>query len=93
MAAPTEEKRQNNDNNNQSKFAIRKIGTLEICPLINGLWQVGNGSLNKNVSLQELSNEMISYSSVGLTTWDGADHYGPAEDIMGLHKQHLSKKK
>ena len=80
---------------NEQSYEIptRKVGTLNIVPLINGLWQVGNGSLHKNVSLQRLTDAMVRYSSIGLTAWDGADIYGPAECIMGLHKERMSATK
>lgn len=26
---------------------------------------------------------MVDYSDAGFTTWDLADHYGPAEDFIG----------
>lgn len=82
-----EEKKQQNENDVKNKLTTRKLGTLDICPLVNGLWQIANGSLNKKVSKEQLVNAMMNYSNSGLNTWDGADIYGQSETIMGIHKE------
>jgi aryl-alcohol dehydrogenase-like predicted oxidoreductase len=52
---------------------------LEICRILNGMWQVsgahGYAEPERRVS------EMFKYHEAGFTTWDLADHYGPAEDL------------
>lgn len=54
---------------------------LEIRRIINGMWQVsGNhGPIDSN----KASRAMFKYFDAGLTTFDMADIYGPAEEIFG----------
>ncbi len=58
---------------------------LRICRLLNGMWQVsgGHGHIDRDAALQN----MHEYHADGLTTWDLADHYGPAEDFIGAFGQ------
>src|ERR1051326_1286795 len=60
---------------------------LSICPLLNGMWQVsgGHGSIDGDAAVEA----MLSYHDSGLTTWDLADHYGPAEDFIGEFRKRL----
>uniref|UniRef100_H3D391 NADP-dependent oxidoreductase domain-containing protein n=2 Tax=Tetraodon nigroviridis TaxID=99883 RepID=H3D391_TETNG len=61
---------------------VRLSGGLEICRILNGMWQVsGNhGAVDKTTAVAE----MQAYVDAGLTTFDMADIYGPAEEIFGL---------
>lgn len=54
---------------------------LTICRLLNGLWQVSgaHGRIDPTAALSS----MFDYMDAGFTTWDLADHYGPAEDFIG----------
>jgi aryl-alcohol dehydrogenase-like predicted oxidoreductase len=54
---------------------------LEICRILNGMWQVsgGHGRIDRSRAVEE----MFCYQDAGFTTWDLADHYGPAEDLIG----------
>ena len=54
---------------------------LTICRLLNGMWQVSgaHGYIEPAGAIAE----MFEYHDAGLTTWDLADHYGPAEDFIG----------
>ncbi len=54
---------------------------LSICRILNGLWQVSgaHGAINPARAVAE----MFKYHEAGFTTWDLADHYGPAEDFIG----------
>lgn len=54
---------------------------LRICRLLNGLWQVSgaHGRIEPKTAIRE----MFAYVDAGFTTWDLADHYGPAEDFVG----------
>ena len=58
-----------------------------ICRILNGLWQVagGYGRVNTKAAVQEMSD----YHDAGFTTWDLADHYGPAEDFIGEFRSQL----
>jgi aryl-alcohol dehydrogenase-like predicted oxidoreductase len=33
---------------------------------------------------------MVAYHDAGFTTWDLADHYGPAEDFIGEFRRRLA---
>ena len=54
---------------------------LEICRILNGMWQVagGHGQINSKLAIQD----MQKYQESGFTTWDLADIYGPAESLIG----------
>ena len=69
---------------------IKLTTDLEICRIINGMWQVagGHGVINQNDAVVE----MIKYHNVGFDTWDMADIYGPAEIFYGEFQKKLEKK-
>jgi aryl-alcohol dehydrogenase-like predicted oxidoreductase len=52
------------------------------------MWQVSgvHGRINPNQAIQE----MFQYMDAGFTTWDLADHYGPAEDFIGAFRRQLA---
>jgi aryl-alcohol dehydrogenase-like predicted oxidoreductase len=60
---------------------------LNICRILNGMWQVsgGHGRIDPEAALQS----MLTYLDTGYTTWDLADHYGPAEDLIGKFRRQL----
>ncbi|YAF94829.1 MAG: aldo/keto reductase [Nodularia sp. CChRGM 3473] len=60
---------------------------LNICRILNGMWQVsgGHGRINPKVAIET----MFQYVDAGFTTWDLADHYGPAEDFIGEFRRQL----
>ena len=60
---------------------------LRICRVLNGMWQVSgaHGPINDEAAVQG----MIGYLDYGFTTWDLADHYGPAEDLIGEFRRRL----
>ncbi len=64
---------------------------LEICRILNGMWQVagGHGQIDRNSAVSE----MLQYHDSGFTTWDMADIYGPAEEYLGEFRKLLAKKK
>ncbi|KAM9963622.1 hypothetical protein ACTFIW_006858 [Dictyostelium discoideum] len=55
--------------------------------IINGMWQMagGHGKVNYKNSLSD----MLDYANSGLSCFDMADHYGPAEDIYGELKTQM----
>ncbi|NJL93328.1 MAG: aldo/keto reductase, partial [Anaerolineae bacterium] len=59
-----------------------------LCRLLNGLWQVSgaHGRIQPGVAIQE----MLAYHAAGFTTWDLADHYGPAEDFIRAFRERLA---
>ncbi|NER25352.1 MAG: aldo/keto reductase [Symploca sp. SIO1C2] len=60
---------------------------LNICRILNGMWQVsgGHGRINPQAAIQS----MFDYLDAGFSTWDLADHYGPAEDFIGEFRRKL----
>lgn len=68
---------------NTRKVETNTLGSgtdaLDIKTIINGLWQVSgaHGRIDGKTAIEE----MFQYEKAGLTTWDAADIYGPAELI------------
>lgn len=60
---------------------------LEICRIINGMWQVSgaHGFIDKNEAIKSMN----SHVENGFTTWDLADHYGPAEDFVKIFREQM----
>ena len=61
---------------------------LPICRILNGMWQVSgaHGRIDPAAAIRS----MFGYLDAGLTTWDLADHYGPAEDFIGEFRRQLA---
>ncbi|MEA2642289.1 MAG: hypothetical protein QOF51_3683 [Chloroflexota bacterium] len=61
---------------------------LETCRILNGMWQVSgaHGSIDSTAAITR----MLAHHLAGLTTWDLADHYGPAEDFIGAFRRRLA---
>ncbi|PSB10798.1 aldo/keto reductase [filamentous cyanobacterium CCP2] len=61
---------------------------LTICRVLNGLWQVSgaHGPIDPRKAIPA----MMDYVNAGFTTWDLADHYGPAEDFIGEFRKQLA---
>ena len=64
---------------------------LKICRILNGMWQV-SGS-HGPIDRKKASRDMLAYFDAGLTTFDMADIYGPAEEIFGDFLQHLKEER
>jgi aryl-alcohol dehydrogenase-like predicted oxidoreductase len=62
--------------------------SLRICRLLNGLWQLSgaHGPINPPTALPD----MFMYHDAGFTTWDLADHYGPAEDFIATFRRGIA---
>ena len=61
---------------------------LAMCRLPIGMWQVSGGHGNSDP--QAAVQDMAAYVDAGFTTWDLADHYGPAEDLIGALRTSLT---
>jgi len=61
---------------------------LLIQRLLNGLWQVSGG--HGRIDPRQAVPAMLALHAAGFTTWDLADHYGPAEDFIGQFRRALS---
>jgi aryl-alcohol dehydrogenase-like predicted oxidoreductase len=61
---------------------------LDICRILNGMWQVSgaHGPIDPTGAIEA----MFSYHGAGFTTWDLADHYGPAEDFVGAFRRQFA---
>jgi aryl-alcohol dehydrogenase-like predicted oxidoreductase len=62
-----------------SRFQL--TADLTICRILNGMWQVSGA--HGAIDPARAVDEMFAYHDAGFTTWDLADHYGPAEDFIG----------
>ena len=69
---------------------IKLASDLQICRILNGMWQVagGHGQINQESAISE----MLQYHEAGLTSWDMADIYGPAEEFLGQFRKKLAEK-
>ncbi len=69
-----------------SRFPL--AADLEICRLLNGMWQVSgaHGAIDPGQAVED----MLAYHDAGFTSWDLADHYGPAEDLIGEFRRRLA---
>src|SRR5262245_46750941 len=54
---------------------------LPIRRILNGLWQVSGA--HGRIDRKKAFGSMAVHVDDGFTTWDLADHYGPAEDFVG----------
>jgi aryl-alcohol dehydrogenase-like predicted oxidoreductase len=60
---------------------------LKVCRILNGMWQVAGG--HGYIDHEKAVEDMIKYHDSGFTTWDLADIYGPAEDLIGEFRRRL----
>ncbi len=58
-----------------------RLGDLEICRILNGMWQIAGG--HGQIDSESAISDMEKYQESGFTTWDLADIYGPAESLIG----------
>ncbi|XP_039125053.1 LOW QUALITY PROTEIN: flagellar radial spoke protein 5 [Dioscorea cayenensis subsp. rotundata] len=56
--------------------------SLVICRVLNGMWQTSGGW--GRIDRDDAVEAMLRHADGGLTTFDMADHYGPAEDLYGI---------
>ncbi|HKD67439.1 MAG TPA: aldo/keto reductase [Candidatus Binataceae bacterium] len=64
---------------------------LNISRILNGMWQVSgtHGSIDPERAVES----MFEYVDAGMTTFDLADHYGPAEDFVGEFRRRLEQRR
>jgi aryl-alcohol dehydrogenase-like predicted oxidoreductase len=67
---------------------FRFTSDLTICRVLNGMWQVSgaHGAIDPHRAIDQ----MFAYHDAGFTTWDLADHYGPAEDFIGEFRRRFA---
>jgi len=61
---------------------------LTICRVLNGMWQVSGG--HGRIDPARAVDAMFAYHDAGFTTWDLADHYGPAEEFIGNFRRRFT---
>jgi len=66
---------------------VSLAGDMPICRILNGMWQVSGG--HGRIDSARAVAAMGAYHEAGFTTWDLADHYGPAEDLIGAFRRAL----
>src|SRR5215467_10889090 len=64
---------------------------LRICRVLNGMWQVSGA--HGRIDPAGAVKNMFDYVDAGFTTWDLADHYGPAEDFVGAFRRQLAQER
>jgi aryl-alcohol dehydrogenase-like predicted oxidoreductase len=71
-----------------SESRLRFAEDMPICRILNGMWQVSgaHGRIDPATAIRS----MFDYVDAGFTTWDLADHYGPAEDFIGEFRRQLA---
>jgi aryl-alcohol dehydrogenase-like predicted oxidoreductase len=69
-----------------SRFALAP--DLSICRILNGMWQVSGA--HGPIDPARAVAAMFAYHDSGFTTWDLADHYGPAEDFVGQFRRRFA---
>ena len=64
---------------------------LRVCRILNGMWQVSgaHGRIDPSLAIES----MFDYLDAGFTTWDLADHYGPAEDFIREFRHQLADRR
>ena len=67
---------------------LRFAGDLNICRILNGMWQVSGA--HGNIEPEPAVQSMFDYLDSGFSAWDLADHYGPAEQFIGEFKRRLA---
>lgn len=56
--------------------------------ILHGLWQTSGGW--GEIKQQPAVDALATLSKAGFNTFDGADHYGPSETLLGLAKEALA---
>ncbi len=72
---------------NVNKKCYELAPNLIISRILNGMWQVagGHGYVDHDLAIAD----MLRYHDAGFKTWDLADIYGPAEDLIGDFRRRL----
>jgi aryl-alcohol dehydrogenase-like predicted oxidoreductase len=71
-----------------ASIRLRFTADLNICRILNGMWQVSgaHGAIDPARAVEA----MFTYHDAGFTSWDLADHYGPAEDLIGEFRRRFA---
>lgn len=63
---------------------------MQIQRLLNGMWQVSGA--HGLIDPKQAVADMLAYHAAGYQTWDLADHYGPAEDLIGTFRRVIAQR-
>lgn len=75
------------------RTTVRSGGNeLEICRAVNGMWQTSSAAWGK-VERDQAVEAMVAHFDAGLTTFDMADIYGPAEELYGKMQDYLRRER
>jgi aryl-alcohol dehydrogenase-like predicted oxidoreductase len=61
---------------------------MRVCRVLTGMWQVSGA--HGHIDPEAAIDDMFHYHDAGFTSWDMADHYGPAEEFMGQFRRRLA---
>jgi aryl-alcohol dehydrogenase-like predicted oxidoreductase len=67
---------------------IQIAADLTVCRILNGMWQVSGA--HGAIDPVRAVDAMFDYHEAGFTTWDLANHYGPAEDFIGHFRRRFA---
>jgi len=59
--------------------------------VLNGMWQVSG--THGRIDPERAIEAMLRYHNAGFTTWDLADHYGPAEHLIGRFRRRFAEER
>ena len=62
---------------------------LRVHKILNGMWQVSGG--HGRIDIKKAIESMEFHVKNGFITWDLADHYGPAEDLVKMFRKKLTR--
>src|SRR6266404_4218430 len=74
-----------------SSSRLRFSADLETCRLLVGMWQV-SGAYGR-IDPERALGAMLAHCDAGFTTFDLADHYGPAEDFVGEFRREFAARR
>jgi aryl-alcohol dehydrogenase-like predicted oxidoreductase len=66
----------------------RLVGDLSICRIVSGMWQVAGG--HGRIDPRRAVAAMAACHEAGFTSWNLADHDGPAEDLIGIFRRYVA---
>lgn len=65
-------------------------GDIRVCRILNGMWQASGA--HGRIDASKAVDDMLRYHDFGLTSWDMADIYGPAETLFGKFRDTISSR-
>lgn len=69
--------------------SLVSLGSLRIPRVVVGLWQLSGA--HGDIDPRRAAEELAAYVAKGFTAFDAADHYGPAETVLGAFRSNWLK--